>query len=178
MLPCPTYISLDVPEPMAARVVALRRVLDPDFVHLPIEIALAGSSGIGVLSQHENIQHVRKAVDTVARAHFPITTRFLRAAWLNELRVYALEVEAVSPLVGLHDSLRRSGLSFEDAVPPAFQPHCTLRWTPQWMTPEQQKTWEAILAPQGDFILRDLVLYRLRPNSGNAEPIHRASLGG
>ena len=105
----PTYISLDVPEPMAACVADMRGRFDPEFAHLPVEIAVTGSSGVGVLARHTKIDEAIAAIQRVAQTFFPITTNFARAAWLEDLCVYGLEVEAVSPLVGLHTALRHSG---------------------------------------------------------------------
>jgi hypothetical protein len=127
--------------------------------------------------QPTTVPDVVNVIERIARSHFPVTTRFVRAAWLSSLRVYALEVEAVAPLLSLHEALSNSGLAFRADVPATFLPHCTLRWTPQWMDRVQDKAWNALLAPAGDFVLRDLVAYELQPDSENARAIHRAALG-
>ena len=170
------YISLDVPQPLAASVAAMRRLVDPDFAHLPVEIALAGSSGIGVIAS-DNMSAIIAAVERISRSFFPVTTRFIRCAWLSDLRVYALEVEPVTPLLALHEAVRASGLSFAVGVPPTFHPHCAIRWTPDWLTRTQEAAWSKLRAPQQEFVLNDLAIYALAPGSGNAQVIQRVSLG-
>jgi hypothetical protein len=174
----PSYISLDVPEPMAALIASWRAAFDPDFAHLPVEIALAGSSGLGVLSRQNDARDVVKVIERLATASFPIVTRFTASTWLDDLKVYALEVESVVPLLHLHEALARSGLAFEPGVPPVFHPHCALRWTQQWMNETQMRQWSRVSPPRDEFTLRDLVLYQLSPGAGNAVPLLRTTLGG
>lgn len=171
------YISLDVPEPMAAVITSMRRILEPGYAHLPVEIALAGSSGIGTPSGDVEIKSLVTIVERIARSFFPVTTRFVRSAWLGELGVHALEVDPVDPLLALHDAVRTSGITFHNDVPAAFHPHCTLRWKAEWMTPEQDRAWSRLVAPAQDFVLRDLAIYGLRPGDANAHLHHRTALG-
>jgi hypothetical protein len=174
----PTYISLDVPESVATFVVNARRALDPDFADLPAEIALAGSSGLGVLTADVQHDAAIAALDRLGRSFFPITTRFVRSGWFGNLQVYAVEVEPVAPLLALHTALSSAGLRFDADVPREYQPHCTLRWTQEWMTPRQQRSWNHLVIPHTDFVLKALTLYQLRPESGNAQTLHRVTLGG
>lgn len=173
----PTYLSLDVPEPMAERVRAMRRRFDPDFADLPVEIALTGSSGVGVIDPKERLERVMAVAAAIAASAEPITTHFSRAAWAGDLNVHALLVDAVPPLTALHDRLAACGIRFAQDCPDAFMPHCALRWSMRWMDRGQRSDWEALIAPHEPFVLRSLVMHRLRPGAHAVEAIARWALG-
>src|SRR5687768_2916948 len=58
VLQSPTYVVLELPAAVATQIHVLRERYDPRTARLPMEITVAGSSGVGALSPDQDAQHV------------------------------------------------------------------------------------------------------------------------
>ncbi len=54
----PSLIVAELPEPIANWVRAVRQELEPGIAHMPAEITLAGSSGVGPLKVGQTLEDV------------------------------------------------------------------------------------------------------------------------
>jgi hypothetical protein len=73
----PTYIVLDLPPAVGAEVIALRSRYDAFEAQLPPEITVAGSSGVGVLAEQQDAEHVFQAIQHVGQQHLPFVSAFV-----------------------------------------------------------------------------------------------------
>lgn len=72
-----TYVVLDVPEPFARAVMAVRvRHRDEFRSSLPVEITVAGSNGVGELDQDQASEDVFAALTAIAADTTPIEASF------------------------------------------------------------------------------------------------------
>lgn len=175
-----TFIVLDVPPPVAETVLALRQKFGSWRVALPVEITLAGSSGLGVLRYHESeLGAVLETLDSMARGFAPILTRFSSVALFPGTRVSYLVPDDAAPFVALQAALAKSNLRFERS-PFAFTPHCTLADL-ETAALELPRSLQSLALPDTDVVLDTLSVYNLhsRVLSGNPEGcllLHRTKL--
>ncbi len=175
-----TFIVLEVPSPIAENVLALRRRFGSWRTALPVEITLAGSSGLGVLRYHESeMGAVFEILDEMATQFAPIFTRFSSVALFPGTKVFYLVPDDAAPFFALQDALVKSGLRFERS-PFAFTPHCTLAdlETPAFELPASFGTFAL---PDMEIVLDTLSVYNLdeRVLGGNPEGcrlLHRTRL--
>jgi len=167
-----------VPEATARIVREMRRDFDPDHAHLPVEIAIAGSSGLGCIDGEQSQEDVLSRLDRLAASAFSVTCRFNEAQWSPQLRAYVLTIDrdASARLSALQEMLIRSGIRFRP-IAADFQPHCTIRWTPRWMTMDQARRWELLRIPGREFELDTMSIYRLVPGALAPELVHRVQIG-
>jgi 2'-5' RNA ligase len=122
-----TYVVLDVPEPFAGRVLALRRQARDDFrAALPVEITLIGSGGAGPITRDQGSRSVTEAVRAVIGATTAIETSFGAPHRFPGSDVFAFPLVPAEPIVDLHVRLRAAGLVCRPSAWP-FVPHCTIR---------------------------------------------------
>lgn len=122
----PTYVCLDIPEPIKSRIRAIREQFCDRLTGFPIEITIAGSSGIGAISGHAEWATVEAKLIAVCGQTGPITARFGGVVRFPGTDTFVLSLGDPQPFVALHDRLRHSGIPFEPSIYPFF-PHCSLR---------------------------------------------------
>src|SRR5438445_7789946 len=72
-----TFVCLDVPEPKASEILAIRRHQRDDFrAALPAEITVAGSTGNGPVKSGQDPATVYRLIDEVAAATMAIQASF------------------------------------------------------------------------------------------------------
>lgn len=120
------YFVLNIPSPFAEKVMAIRRSQKGNFfAQLPVEITIAGSNGVGLLDQSQNLPDAYKKLDEIAADTAPIRTAFGPVVRYPGTEIFALTFEDEEPFRALHQRVATSGLKFHDS-PHVFQPHCTL----------------------------------------------------
>jgi 2'-5' RNA ligase len=93
---------------------------------LPVEITVAGSSGLGSPAPDQDARDVFSALDQVAEDTPAITARFGPVLRFPDTDIFVLTMEDPDPFVDLHERIGRSGVRFLPSPFP-FTPHCTLR---------------------------------------------------
>ncbi|MEJ2013978.1 MAG: 2'-5' RNA ligase family protein [Anaerolineales bacterium] len=122
-----TYIVLDVPPPISERVMEVRvRHQDEFRSSLPVEITLAGSSGVGVLVREQDRAEVFGQLQVIARETSPIIAEFGKVLRFEGTDIFVLTIKDESPFQRLHKVILDSGIRFM-ASPFPYKPHCTLR---------------------------------------------------
>jgi hypothetical protein len=125
-LAIPTYICLDVPEPQASAVAAVRRRHCLRLREFPVEITVTGSSGIGAIRAQLQWPAVERDLRAFCGRTAPISAEFGGVVRFPGTDIFSLAMGDPMPFEAMHDGLKQSGVRFEDSKFPFF-PHCTLR---------------------------------------------------
>ena len=165
----PTYVVLELPDPVAAAVLAIRRRYDPRLAGFPAEITVAGSSGVGPLVAGQALEPVLECMQGIVDACLPIRMRFAGLRRFASGPVTWLAPADPAPLVALHQRLAGSGLAF---APHRFEftPHCSVCSNALDPPLQQQLLTEPI--PVEAFALSRLALYAVV--DGRTQLLHRA----
>jgi hypothetical protein len=181
-LPPNTYVVLDIPSPVAERVLALReRQRDPFRFSLPAETTIIGSSGTGPFEPDEDLERVTVALDQIAAQTAPIRASFGPVRRFPNSDVFYLSFVEEGPLRSLHQRIAATGLRFQP-TPFPFGPHCTVRTRASITDAEADELLSRRVT--GEFTLDTLSLYDLpeRPIPGRFATLlcllHRARLTG
>jgi 2'-5' RNA ligase len=175
-----TYAVLDVPSPVAERVLAVREQQRDWFrFSLPAEITIVGSGGLGVFATDQEPDDVYHALSGIARTSAPIRASFGPVRRFASSDVYYLSLADARPFRELQGRIASAGLRFQP-VPFPFVPHCTLRTR----APVAEHEAAALLRIriEEEFVLDTLSLYELRGAAIDAFTVlclhHRSRLSG
>jgi len=118
-----SYVVLDVPEPQARSVTAIRRAHGDLFrAALPVEVTLTDS-----LDPEQDAEEAFAALDALAAVAIPIETSFAGAHRFPGSDTFVMRLAADEPFVTLRDRIVGTGIKFEPPSGYDFVPHCTLR---------------------------------------------------
>ena len=164
----PTYVVLELPDPVATAVLAIRRRYDPRLAGFPAEITVAGSSGLGPLMAEQALEPVLECLQRIADTCLPIRPRFAGLRRFASGPVTWLAPADPAPLLALHRRLAGSGLAF---APHRFEftPHCSVCSTTLDPVLQQQLLAEPV--PAEAFELSHLALYAVM--EGRPQLLHR-----
>ncbi len=122
----PTYICLDVPEPQAGQVLAVRQRHCERLGRFPVELTIAGSSGIGAIRPQLQWSAVEADLQRLCANTAPIAAEFGSVVRFPSTDIFCLSLADPIPFEAIHAALKQSGVRFEPSQFPFF-PHCTLR---------------------------------------------------
>jgi 2'-5' RNA ligase len=121
-----SYIVAEIPEPVRSQIQALRESLKTLTARLPVEITLAGSSGVGPIPVGTDLSLVERHLDTALSGIAPFQARFAAIRNFPNTSIFYLEPFDRAPFDRIHQQLRASGIPFSEIKWP-YNPHCTLR---------------------------------------------------
>src|SRR5258708_32489125 len=121
-----SYIVAEIPEPVDSQVQALRDSLNTPTAKLPVEITLAGSSGVGPIPAGADLSLIKRHLERILSVISPFRARFSAIRTFPNTSIFFLEPYDRSPFDRLHQKLRASGIPFSE-IPWPYNPHCTLR---------------------------------------------------
>ncbi len=122
-----TYIVLDVPSPIKDRILDIRKHhKDTLRASLPVEITVAGSSGVGVIEPGQDKDFVFDTLTEIATKTRPIAASFSDVFRFPGSEVFVLTLKEEERFRDLHQEIMNSGIQFK-ANPFPYKPHCTLR---------------------------------------------------
>jgi len=122
-----TYVVLDVPDPVAGRVLDMRRQAHDDFrAALPVEVTVIGSGGAGPIAPHQDLPSLTDAVRAVVESTTAIETSFGLPLRFPASDVFAFPLVPSEKIVELQTRLLAAGLACRPSAWP-FVPHCTIR---------------------------------------------------
>lgn len=173
-LAIPTYICLDVPEPQASAIAAVRRRFCQRLKDFPVEITVTGSSGIGAIRAQLHWPDVERALRAFCGKTAAISAEFGGVVRFPDTDIFSLAMGDPMPFAAIHDGLKQSGVRFEDNRFPFF-PHCTLRM--EGPLDEAAVSELFALRVPGRFTLPTLALYQ-RVGDQPIQAVWRCSLGG
>ena len=124
---------------------------------LPVEITVAGSSGVGPIPPGTDRLKTEVILKSVLPHIKSFRMRFQEIRRFPNTNTFFLTPEDRQPFDNIHGILKASGITF-DPIPWPYNPHCTLRAGP--MTGEDSL--EKILGlsfPKGAFLMDTLSIY-------------------
>lgn len=157
----PTYICLDVPEPQASQVGAIRTRHCERLRGFPVEVTIAGSSGIGAIRGQLDWDEVEAKLASFCASTPAITAEFGGVVRFPATDIFCLSLADPMPFEAIHDGLKQTGVRFEDSRFPFF-PHCTLRMAGPLSASDVSELF-ALQFP-GRFTLAWLSLYQRLPD--------------
>ena len=108
-----TYIVLDLAGPAAAEVRRARRARGYDFYGaLPVEVTVAGSSGLGTPAPDQDVRQVFSTLDRIAADTPIITGRFGPMLRFPDTNIFVLTMEDPQPFIDLHQRIGESEIEF------------------------------------------------------------------
>ncbi|MBA3779487.1 MAG: 2'-5' RNA ligase family protein [Chloroflexi bacterium] len=176
-----TYVCLDLPEPAASEVLAIRRAHGDDFrAALAAEITVAGSGGVGEFEPGQDPDEVFRVIDAIAARTAPIPASFGPVIRFPGTDIFVFTLQDEAPIRALHRKLAESPIRWRPA-PYDFTPHCTLRSRSSVTDAEAR---ELLATPQPHpFVLDTLSVYEISADPSGRLPVlcdvlHRVRLDG
>jgi 2'-5' RNA ligase len=154
-----SFIVAEIPEPVRSQVQALRDSLNTLTAKLPVEITLAGSSGVGPIPAGTDLSLIQRDMDRTLSAIPPFRARFSAIRIFPNTSVFYLEPFDRSPFDHLHQALRLSGIPFSEIRWP-YNPHCTLR-AGEPLSAEEAFELSSRSFPQEEFWINTVSVYQL-----------------
>lgn len=155
----PTYIVLDLPKDVSEKVMNIRRNNRDEFRSaLPVEITVAGSTGVGTISEGQSDERVFSILKSIADKTKPFKLSFDRVEQVRDTSIYVLKVEDERALFNLHNKLKDSGIEYDDMAH-EYSPHCTLRSRTPITDKEKELIFETKI--EGEFVVDTLTVYML-----------------
>jgi 2'-5' RNA ligase len=152
----PTFIVAELPEAIADWVKSVRQELEPGIAHMPCEITLAGSSGVGHLKIGQNLEEIERILSELLEYRLPFEARFLRVGSFPNTEIFFLE-PAREVFDELHLLIANGALEFE-ANPFPFNPHCTLKGLRPLQSGDRERL-EQLAIPARPFLIQSVAVY-------------------
>jgi hypothetical protein len=121
----PTYLIAELAGDIVPLVYDLRKRFSPGHVNWPVDITIAGSSGIGTIQKGQEISEVIDCLKPIISNHGFSEVSFTSIDRFPETGMYHLVPEREQFDI-LHQAVAKSDLLFNENRWP-YNPHCTLR---------------------------------------------------
>lgn len=122
----PTYLILPVPDSELTRAILdLRLKFEPWRASIPVEITVAGSSGVGPFANAQEVDEAYRVVEKIAASRGPIEVEFKGITNFTGTNITYLEPSDPQVFFDIQKRLVAEGLLF-DGSPFPFTPHCTI----------------------------------------------------
>lgn len=157
----PTYICLDVPEPQASQVMAVRQRHCERLHSFPVELTITGSSGVGAIRSQLDADDVEARLRKFCSETPAIEAQFGGVVRFPGTDIFCLSLADPMPFEAMHDGLKHTGVRFEPSRFPFF-PHCTLRMAGPLSAADVSELF-ALRLP-GSFTLSTMTLYQRTPD--------------
>lgn len=164
-----TYAVLDLPEPVASKVMAIRRKHRDAFRSaLPAEITVAGSGGVGCFMADEEPEHVWDVLGQIAASTSPIKTAMGEVVRFPGTNIFVCRPDPDDEIRAMHERIAGSSIRFQPNRFP-YTPHCTLRSR----SPVSDDEAASLLAERipDRFTLDQLSVYRLTDGPSPESPV-------
>jgi hypothetical protein len=125
----PTYVILPIKPPISDQVLTLRERYGYPLA-IPVEVTVAGSSGVGVLAPDQDPAVVVEILENIASSTRVFRTEFGDVRRFPGTSIFWLSLKDESPFRTIHQRLKESGIHFQPSPFP-YQPHCTLQDSPR-----------------------------------------------
>jgi 2'-5' RNA ligase len=170
-----SYIVAEIPEPVRSRVQALRDSLNTLTAKLPVEITLAGSSGVGPIPAGADLSLIKRHLDRILPDISPFRARFSAIRTFPNTSIFFLEPLDRSPFDHLHQALRISGIPFSEIRWP-YNPHCTLR-AGEPLSADAALELASRSFPEEEFWINTVSIYQLEGTSLDCKLLCQRTLG-
>jgi 2'-5' RNA ligase len=170
-----SYIVAEIPEPVRSQVQALRDSLNAVPPKLPVEITLAGSSGVGPIPAGADLSLIQRHLDRTLSDISPFRARFSGIRAFPSTSLFYLEPFDRSPFDHLHQKLRISGIPFSEIRWP-YNPHCTIRGG-EPLSADAAFELASRPFPQEEFWINTVSVYQLDGASLDCKLLYQRTLG-
>lgn len=158
--PLDTFVVIDMPLAVQRHVHAVRERYGSARQFLPVEITIAGSSGVGVFAADQDADAALDIVNDIAASTGAFPIELARVERFPDSGVFYYAIKDANRIVRLHERLINSGLRFNPS-PHQFSPHLTID-TFDDATPELERELLALPVPGGRHFLESLSIYSLK----------------
>ena len=169
-------LVFDLPEePWATEIRRLRAAHDQARSSFPVEITVAGSSGLGWFSPGQPHDLIAERVRSIARDVAPFTSFFSGVETFPDSDVYYLAVKDETPFHAFQRALAASPLRFEPTQF-RYKPHCTIAALSNGAPALARAELAAFRAPFHGVTIRSLSLYAVAPSRNECRFVWRLPL--
>ena len=170
-------LVFDLPEARwLAEVRRLRLLYDPPRACFPIEITVAGSSGLGWFSPGQTPEVIAEHVRAITQDVSPFTCTFSRVEVFPQSSVYYLALANEEPFHRFQRRLATSPLRFE-ATQFSYKPHCTIAALSEETPASAHAELAAFPIPASGATISSLSLYAVNASTNACRHVRRVSLG-
>lgn len=174
MIPHKAFVVVDIPDPHKTGIQAIRDQLKTVTATLPVEITLAGSSGVGPIPEGTALGLIRDEVERVAKLTVAFKMEFGGIGHFPNTGVFFISPKDRKPFDSLHALLATSKIPFSRSPFP-YNPHCTLRVGPSVEQSVSERI-HAIAVPRGEMLLDSLSVYAIEGGTLAVSLLHRTKL--
>jgi hypothetical protein len=154
----PAFVVAELPGPVAAWVREMRGLFEPGIAHLPAEVTLAGSSGVGPIAPGQSVASVQQMLAAALVGRLPFETRFIGIGNFPGTEIFFAVPEPGS-FNSIHAAIVTSGIAFGPSRF-SYNAHCSLKgFTP--LKPGQREAIEAIAVPSKPFTISTVSVYEM-----------------
>ena len=119
-------IVVEIPEPVRTKIQKMREELNTPTSKLPVEITIAGSSGVSYIPTGTELTIITEEVDKIASRFKPFSVTFDEINYFQNTSIVYLSPNKRTQFDDLHRAFKESGLNIKKLQFP-YTPHCTLR---------------------------------------------------
>jgi len=169
------FVVADIPYPCRAMIQSLRDQLKTVTAKFPVEITLAGSSGVGPIPEGTDIKLIQDEIERIGRLTPAFKMEFGEISHFPETGVFYVPPKDRRPFAAIHASLASSKIPFAKSPFP-YNPHCTLR---VGLKVEQSLSEfiHSLAVPRGEILLDSISVYAIDPGTLTVSLLHRTNLG-
>jgi len=155
-----TFVVADMPPELVHHVGSIRQRYGSARQFLPVEVTIAGSSGVGVFATDQDAEVALDAVGDIATSTGAFSLELTGVQRFEGSGVFYYGIKDVARLVRLHERVAGSGLRFKPS-PFLFSPHLTID---TFENPGVQLERElfALPVPGGRHFIESLSVYSLK----------------
>jgi hypothetical protein len=154
----PTFIVAELPDPVAAWIRELRGKFEPAIAHLPAEVTLAGSSGVGSIALGQSVVSVQQMLTAALIGLLPFKARFIGIGNFPGTDIFFAKPET-EPFVALHAAIVASGIVF-GLSRFSYHAHCSLKGFTS-LKPGQREALELASVPVQSFTISTVSVYEM-----------------
>jgi 2'-5' RNA ligase len=154
------FVVVDMPAAIERHVRAIRQQYGSARQFLPVEITVAGSSGVGVFAPEQDAEQAYEVLRGIASTTGAFVLELTRVERFPKSGVFYFGIKDPTPLARLHARLATSGLLFKPSPYP-FSPHLTVD-TFDDATTELERELLALPVPEGRHFIESLSVYSLQ----------------
>ncbi len=155
----PASIVVEIPEPIRSQIRSIRESLGTITAKMPVEITVAGSSGLGYIPPGRDLSKIICEIDRIASGFDAFEVSFSEIGLFPNSFVFYLAPSDRNPFDSLHRALWGSSIPFSESPYP-FIPHCTLR-DGKALDKEEMNGIFAIPFPEESFLIDSISIYDL-----------------
>lgn len=157
--PLDSFVVVEMPAAVVRHVRAIRQQYGSARQFLPVEITVAGSSGVGVFAREQDARAALDTLRTIAATTGAFTLELTGVRRFPGSGVFYYGIRDTARLDALHRRLVTSDLRFTPSPFP-FSPHLTVD-TFDDATPELERELLALPVPDGRQLIESLAAYSL-----------------